>query len=107
MTRPRLQSANCCIGVLAVAVGFLAAQSRPVFRSQPVPGPLLDRIRHTTWHPGCPVAPEDLRQLTLTYLDFDGKERSGTLLAGIDVADEVVRRLLGHPAAAAERPPGS
>jgi len=88
-SRPRW--ANCCIGLLAVAVALLAAQSSPVFKSEPVPGPLLDRIRHTTWHPGCPVAPEDLRQLTLTYLDFNAKQRTGILLVNKDLADEVVR----------------
>jgi hypothetical protein len=91
MKLPRLQSANRCIGVLAVAAGFLAGQPQPVFRSQPIPGPLLERIRRTTWHPGCPVAPEDLRQLTLAYLDFDGKQRTGTLLVNKDLADESVR----------------
>jgi hypothetical protein len=91
MTLSRLQSAGCPIALLAVAIGFAGAQPRPVFKSQPVPAPLLERIRHTTWHPGCPVAPEDLRQLTLTYLDFEGKQRTGTLLIDKDLADEAVR----------------
>jgi hypothetical protein len=91
MTLSRLQSAGCRIALLTFTVGVPAAQPRPVFKSQPVPAPLLERIRHTTWHPGCPVAPEDLRQLTLAYLDFDGKQRTGTLLVNKDLADEVVR----------------
>src|ERR1700727_167128 len=68
----------------------LFAQVQPVFRSEPVPAPLVERIRHTTWHPGCPVAPEDLRQLTLTYRDFGNETRTGTLLVHRDLADEVV-----------------
>ena len=81
-----------CIGLLAVAVGLLAAQSQPVLKKRAGhQAPLRDRIRHTTWHPGCPVAPEDLRQLTLTYLDFNGKQRTGILLVNKDLADEVVR----------------
>jgi hypothetical protein len=79
------------IGLLAAAIGLLAAQPRPVFRSEPVPGPLVDRIRHTTWHAGCPVGPEDLRRLTLTYVDFNGERRTGILLVNKDLADEVVR----------------
>ena len=74
-----------------MTAGLLAAQPKPEFKSQPVTEPLLERIRHTTWHRGCPVAPEDLRQLTLTYLDFDNKQRTGTLLVNKDLADEVVR----------------
>jgi hypothetical protein len=91
MKFPQLQPAYRCIGLLAVTVGSLAAQPRPVFQNEPVPRPLVDRIRHTTWHPGCPVAPEDLRQLTLAYLDFNGKQRTGILLVNKDLADEVVR----------------
>src|SRR5579863_8501123 len=69
----------------------LGAADRPVFRSDPVSAPLLSRIRTTTWHPGCPVAPEDLRQLTLSYRDFENKTRTGTLLVHRNLADEVVR----------------
>lgn len=65
--------------------------AEPVFRSDLVPPELLNKIRHTTWHPGCPVAPEDLRRLTLTYLDFDGKPQSGLLLVNKDLADETLR----------------
>jgi hypothetical protein len=72
------------------------AQPRPVFKSkffksERLPAPLLERIRHTTWHPGCPVAPEDLRQLTVTYRDFEGHPRTGTLLVNKDLAAETLR----------------
>ncbi len=76
-----------------------AAEAPPVFRSEPVAPPLLDKISHTTWHAGCPVAPEDLRQLTLTYLDFDGHRRTGTLIVNKDLAEEtlrIFRMLLDH-----------
>ena len=79
--------------VLACALIFcfvLGAAERPVFKSRPVSAALLDRIRRTTWHPGCPVAPEDLRQLTLSFRDFENKTRTGTLLVHRDLADEVV-----------------
>jgi hypothetical protein len=76
----------------ALLVCFIAgAAGQPVFRSGPVPAPLLDKIRHTTWHPGCPVAPEELRQLTLSYRDFQNQPRIGILLVHHDLADEVVR----------------
>src|ERR1700727_439150 len=73
----------------------LFAQVQPVFRSEPVPAPLVERIRHTTWHPGCPVAPEDLRQLTLTYLGFDGQRHTGILLVNKDLAQETMRIFRG------------
>jgi hypothetical protein len=68
----------------------LEADERPVFKNEPVPSALLARIRKTTWHAGCPVAPGELRQLTLTYRDFGNKTRTGTLLVHRDLADEVV-----------------
>ncbi len=52
---------------------------------------MLDQVRHTTWHAGCPVPPEDLRRLTLTYLDFDGKTRTGTMIVNKDLSAEVLR----------------
>jgi hypothetical protein len=69
----------------------LGAAEQPVFRSEPVSAPLLNRIRNTTWHPGCPVAPEDLRQLTLSFRDFENKTRTGVLLVHRSLADDVVR----------------
>src|ERR1700722_2222979 len=68
----------------------LGAADRPVFRSEPVSATLIDRIRKTTWHPGCPVAPEDLRQLTLSFRDFQNNTRTGTMLVHRDLADEVI-----------------
>jgi hypothetical protein len=78
-----------CFCLFALCSGIATAQ--PLFKSEPIPAPLLDRIHHTTWHVGCPVPPEDLRQLTLTYLDFTGKRRTGILLVHRDLAAEVVR----------------
>ena len=52
-----------------------------------------------TWHPGCPVPPEDLRRLTVKYLDFDRKVSTGILVVHKDVAQEisaVFRDLLRH-----------
>lgn len=62
-----------------------------LFKSEPIPAPLLERMRRTTWHPGCPVAPEDLRQLTLTYIGFDGKQSTGILVVNKDLSTEVLR----------------
>jgi hypothetical protein len=81
---------------LACAQGW---QAPAVFKSEPVPAPLLEKIRHTTWHAGCPVAPDNLRQLTVTYLDFNGNRRTGTLIMNKDLADEtlrIFRSLLDH-----------
>jgi hypothetical protein len=64
-----------------------------------VPAPLLEKILHTTWHAGCPVAPQDLRQLTVTYLDYQNRRRTGLLIVNKDLADEtlnIFHKLLSH-----------
>ncbi len=61
------------------------------FEAVRVSAPLLEKIRRTTWHAGCPVSPDDLRQLNLTYWDFHQKPASGVLIVHKDVAAEVVQ----------------
>jgi hypothetical protein len=34
----------------------------------------------TSWRPGCPVAPADLRRVTVPHWGFDGRVRRGTLV---------------------------
>jgi hypothetical protein len=77
--------------LLALAPAVRAASAPEIFKSDPIPSPLLEKIRHTTWHQGCPVAPESLRQVTLTYRDFNGKQQTGTLIVNADLASEVIR----------------
>jgi len=52
---------------------------------------LLAKMRSTTWHEGCPVPPEDLRQLTLPYWNFDRQRAQGVLIVHKDVAEEVAK----------------
>jgi hypothetical protein len=71
----------------------------PRFQIELVAAPLLEKIRSSTWHAGCPVGPEDLRQLTLSYWNFDQALTTGVLIVHKDVAEEVVqlfRALLTH-----------
>lgn len=43
-----------------------------------------------SWRPGCPVPPEDLRRLSLTYLGFDGQTHAGSLVVHASVSREIV-----------------
>jgi len=81
----------CSVAVFAWVAAAYGAQAPPVFKAQALSEQLLDRVRQTTWHPGCPVQPEDLRQLTIAYRDFAGTPRTGTLIVNKDLADEVLR----------------
>jgi len=42
-----------------------------------------------SWHPGCPVAPAQLRRVTLPYWGFDGKLHTGALVVNVTVVDAV------------------
>lgn len=68
-----------------------AADAPEVFAVAPIPPALMQKIRTSTWHAGCPVPPEDLRQLTLTYWNFDRQRAPGLLIVHKDVAEEVAQ----------------
>jgi hypothetical protein len=43
-----------------------------------------------SWHAGCPVAPENLRRITVTFVGFDHLEHTGAVVVNADVVDDVV-----------------
>jgi hypothetical protein len=43
-----------------------------------------------SWRPGCPVAPAQLRLVTLPYKDFGGVRRTGEIVVNARVVDDVV-----------------
>ncbi|WP_414709512.1 M15 family metallopeptidase [Pseudonocardia sp.] len=53
----------------------------------PVPDDVLAR---STWKPGCPVPPQELRYLTVSFRGFDGLPHTGELIVAASVADDVV-----------------
>lgn len=50
---------------------------------------LLERITGVSYRPDGPVAPEDLRLVTVTHLDFEGNTLTGRLIVNAALADEV------------------
>jgi hypothetical protein len=49
-----------------------------------------DVLARSTWGEHCPVASDDLRYATVTFLGFDGAHHTGELLLHAEVADDVV-----------------
>jgi hypothetical protein len=43
----------------------------------------------SSWRAGCPVGPDQLRRITLSYWDFDGHPQTGSLVVHADVVDAV------------------
>jgi hypothetical protein len=44
-----------------------------------------------TWHPGCPVAPAQLRELRMVYWGFDNQRHTGEMVVNFSVVRDVVR----------------
>src|SRR5437763_2514734 len=44
-----------------------------------------------SWHPGCPVAPAQLRRVRLSYWGFDARAHTGALVVNVSAVRDVVR----------------
>jgi hypothetical protein len=66
---------------------------RPRFQATVERIPPQVRARMTSWHRGCPVAPRDLRLVTLTHWGFDGKAHLGRLMVAHRQAKNIVRAM--------------
>jgi len=91
LLKRRTGALRSSLPLLLLAALSAAAADRPVFKAEPLSPSLLEKVRRTTWRPGCPVAPADLRQLTLTYHGFDNAPHTGTLVVHRDLAADVIR----------------
>jgi hypothetical protein len=48
------------------------------------------RMTGVSWHQGCPVSLSNLRLLTMSYRDFDGRPQVGQMIVNAAVAGPVV-----------------
>ena len=71
--------------LLAVPLALLALHG---FHSavQPLPTSARAQLSGTYWHRGCPVALSQLRLLTVSYWDFDGKTQTGQVVVNAKAA---------------------
>jgi len=72
----------------ALLLTMLAVQAPPFTHSV---SPVTRAQLPHSWHLGCPVAPAQLRRIRLSYWGFDGKARTGTLVANVRAVDDLVR----------------
>jgi hypothetical protein len=59
-------------------------------RMSPLPTPLEDEMRGTTWHVGCPVPLSDLSLLRFNYWDLDGNVERGPMVVNSSAATHVL-----------------
>ena len=92
--RPALAAAVLVTALLSPVGSAPAggAEGLPEFRSAVrTIGPVLsDRMRPTSWRPGCPVPLRDLRYLRVSFVRFDGTAGYGRLVVHEDEASAVV-----------------
>ncbi len=69
-----------------------AASATPEFKGEilPISAERAAAMRGVSWHPGCPVALEDLRNVQVSYWGFDNQAHSGDLIVHKEVAKEVL-----------------
>ena len=67
---------------------IVAALLMAVFQVAPLPPGMSQKMIGVTWHEGCPVALADLRQVTVSYRDYDDAEQQGVLIVNKEIADE-------------------
>lgn len=71
-----------------LASAVLAGGPAPTFEAEIRP-PRWDALRHS-YRRGCPVGPRELRSLHVSYWDFRGEPRAGTIVVAGRVAPDVV-----------------
>lgn len=95
-TRPALASAAVLAATLVgsvlvvwVCAGFPSAHAAdlPLYsaRIDPVDAQRLGK----SWRPGCPVGPDQLRLVSVSYVGFDGRSHQGELVVADAVANDV------------------
>ncbi|BBY35405.1 peptidase M15 [Mycolicibacter minnesotensis] len=69
-------------------------QAHPTPRAVAPEAATVDNVTATelgsTWHPGCPVAPSQLRRVTLTHLGFDDLPHRGELIVHQELVAQVI-----------------
>jgi hypothetical protein len=80
------------LAAIALAAAGASPASRQSFRGSiaTIPPALAKQMTGASWRPGCPVALRDLRVVTATHHDFDGRIHTGRLIVNRDVAARVV-----------------
>lgn len=72
----------------AIVAALLLFAGPPVFRVDPIPAAMVQKMTAFTWHQGCPVALADLRQVTVSYRDYNSERQQGTLIVNREIAEE-------------------
>ncbi|MGV0625416.1 M15 family metallopeptidase [Mycolicibacter minnesotensis] len=105
----RLATAIAVCGLLTQCAPASPPEAAPVAPSTTAPrsaGPIISAVGAAelgaSWHPGCPVGPEQLRRISLDHLGFDNRTQRGELIVHEKVVPQVIAifdslHQLGYP----------
>jgi hypothetical protein len=82
-----------CIALVCMAQAFGQSSVQGlefVGSIEPIPSHIAQEMNGRSWRPGCPVALEDLRYLTLSYWNFEGEHMMGHMVVHAQIAEEIV-----------------
>lgn len=80
------------LAVVAIAGGVLVQCTSATPPKPPAPQnvhPVTSIDLGASWHPGCPITPEQLRRVDVDYLGFDGQSHRGELIVHEDLVEDV------------------
>jgi len=61
-----------------------------IFTAEPLPPYIIEQISGVSFHENDRIGFDDLSYLTITHVDFDGKNRHGHIIVAADIAEEVL-----------------
>jgi len=61
-----------------------------IFTAEPLPPHIVEQISGVSFHENARISFDDLSYLTITHVDFDGKNRHGHLIVAAHIAEEVL-----------------
>lgn len=74
----------------STTVGAPPAAAGPTALAAATVAPVTAEELGTTWRPGCPVEPAQLRRVGVDYIGFDGQTHRGDLVVHADLVPEVI-----------------
>ncbi|MDR2869188.1 MAG: M15 family metallopeptidase, partial [Deferribacteraceae bacterium] len=78
--------------IFLVSIVFIcyAAVAAPIFKSEPISDEIKAIITGKSYKANTPFDYSELRYLTLSYIDFEGKSRVGNMIVSAKVSEDVL-----------------
>lgn len=84
------QPASTTILTNTTTVAATTTSEAPAPSFQSSVGTVTSGDLHASWRQGCPLGIEELRAVSVSHWDYDGKVRTGTLIVSAELVDQVV-----------------